>query len=157
MPLGLKHWKSIISAPRLLLRVPRGSRDNWLISKYKFKRSIFFGVFAELRKAIINFVMSVCPSACLSFRMEQQGSHWTDFHEIWYLSVFRKYVENIQISLKKDKNNRYFIWRPMCIYDNISLIEFFSEWEIFPKKLVQKIKTHFMLHNIFFEKVTFMG
>ena len=33
------------------------------------------------------------------------GSHRTDFHEIWYLSVFRKYVENIQVSLKSDKNN----------------------------------------------------
>jgi hypothetical protein len=32
------------------------------------------GAFAELRKATISFVMSV--------RMEQIGSHWTDFHEI---------------------------------------------------------------------------
>jgi len=28
--------------------------------------------------------------------MEQLGSHWTDFHEIWYLSTFRKFVEKIQ-------------------------------------------------------------
>jgi len=25
--------------------------------------------------------------------MEQLGSHWTDFHEIWHLKIFRKSVE----------------------------------------------------------------
>jgi hypothetical protein len=24
----------------------------------------------------------------LSVRMEQRGSHWMDFHENWYLSIF---------------------------------------------------------------------
>jgi hypothetical protein len=47
------------------------------------------GVFAKLRKAIISFFMSLCPSARLSVRMEQQGSRWTDF-------FFGKYVENFQ-------------------------------------------------------------
>jgi len=35
---------------------------------------IFLGAFAKLQKATISFVMSV--------RMEQLGSHWTDFHEV---------------------------------------------------------------------------
>jgi hypothetical protein len=45
------------------------------------------GVFAKLRQVTISFVMwmSVCLSArlpvYLSVRMEQLGSHWTDFHE----------------------------------------------------------------------------
>jgi hypothetical protein len=34
------------------------------------------GAFAKLRKATFSFVI------CLSVRMEQLGSHWTDFHEI---------------------------------------------------------------------------
>jgi len=50
-----------------------------------------FGTFAKLRKATISF--PVCPSV----HMEQLGSHWTDFHEIWYLSIFRKFVEKIQV------------------------------------------------------------
>jgi len=33
----------------------------------------------------------------LSVRMEQLGSPWTDFHEIWYVMVFRKTAEKIQI------------------------------------------------------------
>jgi len=36
------------------------------------------------------------------------------------LSIFRKSVEKIQVSLKSDKNNRYFTWRPICIFDHIS-------------------------------------
>jgi hypothetical protein len=63
------------------------------------------------------------PGLCasLSVRMEKLGSHWTDFDEIWY-ELFRKSVEKIQVLLKFDKNNGYFIWRHFHIYDNISLI-----------------------------------
>ena len=35
----------------------------------------------------------------MSVRMEQLGSHWTDFHEIWYLNIFRKSVGKIQVLL----------------------------------------------------------
>jgi len=31
--------------------------------------------------------------------MEQFGSQWTDFHEIWYLRILRKSVEKIHVSL----------------------------------------------------------
>jgi hypothetical protein len=64
----------------------------------------FIYAFAKLRKAAIVFVMIVCPSA----RMEQLRSHCKDFHEIWYLSIFRKSVKKFQVSLKSDKNIRYF-------------------------------------------------
>jgi hypothetical protein len=47
-------------------------------------------------------------SVRLSVRMKQLGSHWADFHEIWYLSIFGKCVEKIEVSLKSDKNNGYF-------------------------------------------------
>ena len=44
-------------------------------------------MFAELQKATVIFVMYFC--------MEQLSTHWMDFHEIWYLSIFRKFVEKI--------------------------------------------------------------
>ena len=44
-----------------------------------------FGAFAKLRKATINF-RHVGPSV----RTKQLASHWTDFHEIWY--ILRKSV-----------------------------------------------------------------
>ena len=83
--------------------------------------------------------------------MEQLGSHWTDFREIWYLNIFRKYVEKVQVSLKFDKNNLYFIWRPMYIFLS-PLAQFFLEWEMFQAKVVEKIKTQifFMFTNTIF-------
>jgi hypothetical protein len=40
----------------------------------------FLVAFTKLRKVIISFAMSV--------GMEQLASHWTDFHEILYPSIF---------------------------------------------------------------------
>ena len=59
------------------------------------------GAFAKLREATISFVVSVRPHG-------KHGFHWTDFHEIGYLSIFRKSVEKFQVSLKSDENNGYF-------------------------------------------------
>ena len=43
--------------------------------------------------------MSVCPSdrpsLQLYVRMEQLGSHWTDFREIWYFKIFKKSAQKI--------------------------------------------------------------
>jgi hypothetical protein len=36
--------------------------------------------------------------------MQQLGFRWTDFREIWYLNIFRKFFEKIQVLLKSDKN-----------------------------------------------------
>jgi hypothetical protein len=44
----------------------------------------------------------------LSAGMEQHGSEWMDFHEIRYLNIIRHSVDNIQVSLKSDKNNGQF-------------------------------------------------
>jgi hypothetical protein len=58
--------------------------------------------------SFLSLCHSVSLSVCLSVRMEQLGSHLTDFHEIWYLSIFRTSVEKIQVSLKSFKNNKCF-------------------------------------------------
>jgi hypothetical protein len=44
---------------------------------------------------------------CMSVRFEFR-SHWEDFHEVVYLSIFLQSVEKIPASLKSDKNNMYF-------------------------------------------------
>ena len=42
-------------------------------------------------------------------------SHWTDFHEIWYFSIFRNLIEKVDVfECNRDKNNGYFTWKPMC-------------------------------------------
>jgi hypothetical protein len=79
---------------------------------------VLLDMFVILWKVAVNFIKSVR----LSIRMKQLGSHWTDFHEIWYLSIFQKCIEKIQVLLKSDKNNGYFTQRPIYKYDNILLI-----------------------------------
>ena len=45
---------------------------------------------------------------CLSVRMQQLDSHWTDFREIISkYFFFRKSLQKIKFSLKFDNNNRY--------------------------------------------------
>jgi hypothetical protein len=53
--------------------------------------------------------------------MQQLGSHWTEFNEIWYFIIFQKSIEKIQVSLKSDGNNEYFAWRAVYIYDSLLL------------------------------------
>jgi hypothetical protein len=52
----------------------------------------FLGAFAKLREAIISCVMCVRPSV----RIEQLGYRLTEFHEILYLSIFRKSVKKFK-------------------------------------------------------------
>jgi len=91
---------------------------------------------------------------CLFVRMEQLVSHLKRFHEIWRLSVFRKSVEKIRVSLKSDTYNAYFTWRPMSIYDHNSLTYFYSE-KCFRKKLQWKSKNTFLctITIFFFENL----
>jgi hypothetical protein len=44
----------------------------------------------------VNRLVGLLASSCLSVGMAQFGSHWTDFHEILYLTTF----ENQSRSLK---------------------------------------------------------
>jgi hypothetical protein len=48
------------------------------------------GAFAELRRTLFIFVMFVCLSVfpCLSALVEQLGSYWTDFYEIFIWMLF---------------------------------------------------------------------
>ena len=53
---------------------------------------------------------SFCPSACTSVRSyEQLCSHWTVFHEIWYLSIMR-----ITVTLHEDQYT-FFISRSFLL------------------------------------------
>jgi len=73
-------------------------------------------------------------SLCLSVHMEQLCSHWTDFHEMRYEN-FQKYVTKIKVSLKSDKNNRYFTWNPTDISDHMLLSSSYNEKCFFRQKL----------------------
>jgi hypothetical protein len=109
------------------------------------QRLSFLSAFAKLRKVTISFVLFVR----LSVGMQQLGSHWTDFHEIWYLRIFRKSVEKIQVSLKSNKNKGYFTWRPVYIVYDISLGSFLRMRNISDKSCRENQNTHFVFSNFF--------
>jgi hypothetical protein len=90
--------------------------------------------------------MSVCPSV----RLNQLGSHWTNFHEISHLSIFRKSVEKIQVSLEAGKNNSslYADQFTFLVY----LTHFFLEWEMFQIIFVEKVTTHILYSASIFRK-----
>ena len=67
----------------------------------------FLDALAELQIATVSFVMSV--------RMEQLGSHWTEFRQIRNLSICRKAV-NFKVATKfryrwKRCLKRFPVWR----------------------------------------------
>ena len=116
--------------------------------------SINWLVFTRVRKISKSDYQRrhVCPSVC----MEQLGLHWMDFHEIRYMSIFRKSVEKIQVSLQCHKTARYCTWSPIYIYDHLS--QFFLQLDMFHTNAVDKINTHFTFNNFFFPKIVpFMG
>jgi hypothetical protein len=71
--------------PTLLQEVTVGSLKY---SGSPAARYNFIGV-RKIAEVTISFVMSVCPSVCLYVRMEQFGSHSTDFGKILYLNFLR--------------------------------------------------------------------
>jgi hypothetical protein len=62
--------------------------------------SLAVSVYGRVRKIAKSdcWLRHICPSVLT----EQLGFHWTDFHEIRYLSIFVTYVEKIQVSQKSD-------------------------------------------------------
>jgi hypothetical protein len=90
----------------------------------------------------------VFMSVCVSVRMEQFGSHWTDFCVIWYLMIFRKFVEKIQVWLKSVNNNGY-----VCTRQYVAV--FFLKLDMFQTEAVGNIKTHIFNNFFSFENRAF--
>jgi len=71
------------------------------------------------------------------------------------LHIFRKSVGKLQFSLKSDKNNVYFTWRRIYIFDHISLNSFGIK--NLSDRCCREIRnTHFMLNNFFSKIIPFM-
>jgi len=79
---------------------------------------ILSDTFAKLRKATISVVF-ICLSVRLSPRKNSAPNGHLMKFDIWVF--LGKSIRKIQLSLKYDKNNRHFTWRPVYIYDSPSL------------------------------------
>ena len=82
---------------------------------------------------------SSCLYVCLSVRMKQFGSQWTNFEEIWYLNIFRKSVEKIQDLLRGGavgwdtalQTRRSLVWFPMFFF-NATTCSYEFSWSPLP-------------------------
>jgi len=111
---------------------------------------LFLGMFAKLQTATFS---SLCLSVHLSVHMEELDSHWMDFYEIWYLSIFWICVKKIQISLQSHKNNGYFTWRhTVCTFILISH-PFILRMRNASDKIIEKMKTHILCSVTFSPKL----
>jgi len=63
---------------------------------------------ARLQNSEKRLLASTRVSVCLSVLMKQIGAHWTEYHQNLYLRIFLKSVKEVQVSLKRIKNYRYF-------------------------------------------------
>jgi len=129
----LTMWPTLRSNTDFRFPLPRKSSVLWrgelttvLSHTIVTEKKNFYGgilkvvVFIRRFRKIVksdSYLRPVCPSV----RMEQLGSHWTNFYETCCLSIFGKSVGKVKVSLKPEKNNGYFTWRPMYFCDNIAL------------------------------------
>ena len=94
----------IANSPLTVLRVSiqddglcADSHDN-IIGSQQVESLPSLGAIEILRKwVLVSSYLSVCTSVRPYVRMEQLDCHWTNFYEIWYLCIFRKSVEKIQV------------------------------------------------------------
>ena len=124
------YRSKILHGARIALCVVYVSQNHQWLLPYTTQTGWLCRHVRKLRWATVSFVMSVR----LSVRMEQLRFHGSHCPAVWYWSIFRKSAEKIQVSLKSDKNNGYFTWKPTYIYDHIS-INSFSVWKCFRQKL----------------------
>jgi len=109
--------------------------------------SSFLGAFTEFRKATMSFVMSVCPSVSPS-AWNNSAPTGRIFVKVDIWIFFPKSVEKVQGSLQSNKNNGYFTWISIYIFDNISLSSS-QNAKCFKQTCREIQNTHFVF-NIFF-------
>jgi hypothetical protein len=81
--------------------------------------------FAKSDHFLRHVHLSVCPSTCNNI-----GCFWI---KIWHISIFRKSVEKIQVSLQSEKNNEFFARRLMQVFI-ISLSVLLRMWNFSVKR-----------------------
>jgi hypothetical protein len=94
--------------------------------KFLTQSKVFFIEYTYNKARSQNCENRLLPSSCLFVypfvRIEKLSCHCTDFHVNLCLIIFPKSVDKIQIPLKSGKNNGHFAWRPIYIFDYISII-----------------------------------
>jgi len=93
--------------------------------------------------------MSVCPSV----RKQQLGFHRTDFNKIFYLNIFLKLAEEVQVSFKFDQIMAS-LHEDQLTFMIIS--RSVLRMKKFPTKVAEKIKTHILCSMKLFENSCYL-
>ena len=115
------------------------------VSDRQWTFPFLWALFAKLRKSTVSFVMSVRPTA-----MQQLGSHWLDFHEIWYLSIFLKSVEKIQVLLKNLTRITSTLYEDLLIFVTVCSCILLRMRNILDKSCRENQNTHFIFSDFLF-------
>jgi len=111
----------------------------------------FSGWSAKTEKSNYSFC-HVCLFVFTSVRMKQLGSNWTYFYKSLYLSIFLKYVEKIQASLKS-KLITGNLHGDQCSVLIISRSLLLRKRNNSDKSCRENQNTHFTFNSFFFSKV----
>ena len=96
---------------------------------------------------LLHFCLSVHPSS------------WNNSAPNWRISmrfdicIFFENVRKIQVTLKSDKNSRYFAWRPIEFMTISRPVLFRMKND--SEKFVEKIKTHILMFNNLFSQKSY--
>jgi hypothetical protein len=110
-----------------------------LVNLWNSKRIVL-----PLRSFVLHFVY-----------MEQLDSTGQIFMKLFSWIFFWKFVQKIKVSVKYDRNNRHLTWRPVYIYNYISLISSWNE-KCFTQFCTENQNKHFMCNNLCPYSVQFM-
>jgi len=77
-------------------------------------------------------LLHVC--LCVHLSVYPSGPHWTDFHEILYLSIFRKICQKDSSFIKNWQEKRA-LYMKTYVHFWSYLTHFFLKWEIFRRNL----------------------
>jgi uracil DNA glycosylase len=109
-------------------------------------RSVHCSAYAQLRKATVVFVKPVYPSV----RMERPGSHWMDFHEIWYFAYFSK-IRRENSSFVKIGQEQRVLCMKVTVHSWSYVAHFCIEWAIFQTTVVEEVSNVFTENRTVFE------
>jgi hypothetical protein len=103
-------------------------------------RGYLFGSFANCEKRLL--------ASCPSVRMQQLCFHWTDFHGIRYVGIFRKSVEKILGSSKLARITST-LHDDICTFLTISCWITLRMKNVSDKRCRGNQNTHFIFNNFF--------
>jgi hypothetical protein len=131
--------------------------SSWNLHRWKILSGHGTGNTSTLRFRRLSQICEkrLITSSCLSVRpptCEQLGSNWKNFNEIWYLSIFRKSVEKIEVSLKYDKNNG-------TLHEDLCTFKIISRWIVLRMIYIwnkSRENQNTLFSNFFFRKSCYL-